>query len=212
MNPYKKILFPVTVFHTNIRENNMLKQKYLPLMSECYNSGKLKPPEGWITNNVQTSFNHDEFNQEIFDQEIVEVYQKYIERFFDDVVKFDFVDLWFNWYEKGEYQEAHNHLNPDIFDSTVAHFAVIHYLRFDPEVHEAATFVDPIVNQRYNTFEMRSTHYSPKYCPKVDEGDIIMFPNYLEHYVKQTSPTENNPRVTVSFNISVKKYGKLERY
>ena len=190
----------------------MLKQKYLPLMSECYNSGKLKPPEGWITNNVQTSFNHEEFNQEIFDQGIIDLYQGYIERFFDDVVKFDFVDLWFNWYEKGEYQEAHNHLNPDIFDSTVAHFAVIHYLKFDPEVHEAATFVDPIVNQRYSTFEMKSTHYSPKYCPKVDEGDIIMFPNYLEHYVKQTSPTENNPRVTVSFNISVKKYGKLERF
>ena len=126
MNPYKKILFPVTVFHTNIRENNMLKQKYLPLMSECYNSGKLKPPEGWITNNVQTSFNHEEFNLEIFDQGIIDLYQEYIERFFDDVVKFDFVDLWFNWYEKGEYQEAHNHLNPDIFDSTVAHLSLIH--------------------------------------------------------------------------------------
>jgi hypothetical protein len=33
----------------------------------------------------------------------------------------------------------------------------------------------------------------------------------LEHYVRPVSPTPGNPRVTISFNISVNKYGKMER-
>jgi hypothetical protein len=212
MNPYRKILFPVTVFQTNIRENNSLKEKYLPLMYESYATTGNKIPEGWDTASLYTSFEDDELNERVFDRKLLEVYQKYIKKFFDDVVEFDVVDLWFNCYENGEYQEQHNHLNPDIFQTEVSHFACIHYLKFDPEVHQSAIFVDPLNTLRFSSLEMKSNHYVSKYCPQIDEGDILMFPNYLEHYVKQAPPTEGNPRVTVSFNISVRKYGKLERY
>ena len=58
---------------------------------------------------------------------------------------------------------------------------------------------------------MQSNGYTSKYLPKVAEGDIIMFPTYLEHYVKQTKPTPDNPRITVSFNIVVTRYGDRQR-
>lgn len=211
MIPYRKSLFPVSIFHTNIRENNSLKERYLPRILDNYGKRSIDIPSGWDTGNVYTSFDNDGINQSIFDEVIVRTYFEYIKKFFDKEVEFDIVDLWFNCYENGEYQEQHNHLNYDIFNSTVAHFACIHYLRFDPKVHQSAVFVDPINELRFNTLEMTSNHYVSKYVPQVNEGDIIMFPNYLEHFVKQTPPTEGNPRVTISFNISVKKYGDMER-
>ena len=211
MNAYKKILFPVTIFQSNIRENNSLKEKYLPKIMGAYDSGKIKIPNGWDTANICSSFDDDKINHQVFDQELLKMYQKYVTRFFDKEVQYDIVDLWFNCYQNGEYQEQHNHLNPDIFVPDTAHFACIHFLKFDPEVHESAIFVDPITNLRFTSLEMDSNHYVSKYCPQVDEGDLLMFPNYLEHYVRPVSPTPGNPRVTISFNISVNKYGKMER-
>ena len=54
---------------------------------------------------------------------------------------------------------------------------------------------------------MKSTHYSEKYNPPVIEGDLLMFPSYLEHEVKSYPPTLDKPRVTISFNLSVMSYG-----
>lgn len=212
MSAYKKTLFPITIYQNNIRENNLLKDKYLPRIISMYNEKDIAIPSGWDTGNVYTSFNQNDLNNQIFDYEIYNTYQKYIRKFFDKEVEFDIVDFWFNCYENGEYQEQHNHLNPDIFISQNAHFACIHYLKFDPEVHNSAVFLDPIATTRYNSLEMDSNRYMDRYSPQVLEGDLIMFPNYLEHFVKQTAPTPGNQRVSISFNISITKYGQLERH
>ena len=47
-----------------------------------------------------------------------------------------------------------------------------------------------------------------KYKPKVREGDVIMFPAYLEHEIKPGKPTPNYPRMTLAMNIKVTRYGK----
>lgn len=209
---YRKALFPVSIFQNYIRENEYLKNKYLPKIQKNYNSGELNVPSGWNTGNVYTSFDNDDLNRTIFDHQLTDIYYDYIERFFDDDVRFEIKELWFNHYENGEYQEQHNHLNPDLFNSSFVHFACIHYLKFDPKVHSPAIFVDPIETLRYNSLEMKSNNYHDRYMPKVEEGSLLMFPNYLEHYVKETRPTPGNPRVTISFNIVVTKYGRNERY
>lgn len=211
MGPYKKPIFPITLFQNRIKENNALKKRYLPKIEKLYSDHHIKIPDGWDTGNVYTSFDNDEANSYVFDTNILDLYTDYIKKFFDDYVEFDFVDLWFNCYENGEYQEQHNHLNPDIFNTTVAHFACIHYLKFDSEVHKSAVFIDPLRDLRYTSLEMKSNRYHDKYSPMIEEGDIIMFPNYLDHFVKQSEPTIGNPRVTISFNISIKTYGNLEK-
>ena len=40
--------------------------------------------------------------------------------------------------------------------------------------------------------------FQSKFIPKLEEGDVIMFPSYLEHWVKPNSDT-----VTVSGNITI---------
>ena len=89
-----------------------------------------------------------------------------------------------------------------------SHFSCIHYLKFDSEVHEPVTFVDPIEEKRYNTIEMDSNYYSNgRWSPYIREGDLLMFPPYLSHYVSKSNPTPNNPRISISFNIWIKQYG-----
>ena len=56
--------------------------------------------------------------------------------------------------------------------------------------------------------EMDSNHYRNRYYPKVTEGSLIMFPCYLEHFVKKGPPTPNYPRITIAFNLTVTKYGE----
>jgi hypothetical protein len=38
----------------------------------------------------------------------------------------------------------------------------------------------------------------------------VMFPSYLEHEVKAGPPTPGNPRITISFNIKMLRYGNEE--
>ena len=88
-----------------------------------------------------------------------------------------------------------------------AHFSCIHYLKFDPEVHKPVVFVDPIEDMRYNTLEMDSNYYKDKWPANIFEGDLLMFPSYLKHFVDKSDPTPDNPRISISFNIRINQYG-----
>jgi len=209
MSHHKKILFPVHIFQTNIRENGLILEDAMDKIEYFYNKSDIKVPEGWLTDNLFTTFDVGEINSFMFhnDSIFVKYYREYIKKFFDKPVEFEFEDIWINIYSKGEYQEQHTHLNPDIFGRG-AHFSGIHYLKFDPEVHEPVTFVDPIEEIRYNTLEMDSNYYgNGKWEPHVREGDLLMFPPYLSHYVGKSDPTPNSPRISIAFNIYIKQYG-----
>ena len=87
------------------------------------------------------------------------------------------------------------------------HFSCIHYLKYDPEVHQPVTFVDPLMLIRSHSLEMDSNYYSERYSPEIREGSLLMFPSYLEHFVKKSDSTLDNPRISIAFNIIIKQYG-----
>ena len=174
-----------------------------------YRSEGAKIPDGWLTDNLLTSFDTENYNFDLFSKSEVtqRLYEKYVLRFFDKPTKVNVLDMWFNYYSNGEYQEAHTHVQPDIFAQR-PHFSCIHYLKFDPEVHQPTVFRDPLsMIRRTNSIELDSNNYNEKYEPQVREGSIIMFPPYLEHYVPKSNPTPDNPRITVAFNIILEEYG-----
>lgn len=209
MNHYKKVLFPIHLFQTNIRENTLILDDVLDKIEYLYKKKKLKVPDGWLTDNLFTTFDMDEINSFIFhkDSIFLKYYYDYVKKFFDKPVEFEFEDIWLNVYSKGEFQEQHTHSTPGIFVRR-SHFSCIHYLKFDSEVHEPVIFVDPIEEKRYNTIEMDSNYYgNGRWSPYVREGDLLMFPPYLSHYVSKSDPTPNNPRISISFNIWIKQYG-----
>ena len=208
MNPYKKVLFPIHIFQAHIKENEMIKEELCHAIDK-YRCEGANIPDGWLTDNLLTSYDADNFNFELFSKSEVtqRLYEKYVLRFFDKPTKVSVLDMWFNYYSNGEYQETHTHVQPNMFAQR-PHFSCIHYLKFDPEVHQPTVFSDPLfMIRRTNSIELDSNNYNEKYEPQVREGSIIMFPPYLEHYVPKSNPTPDNPRITVAFNIILEEYG-----
>ena len=207
---FKKALFPIHIYQRNVKETVYLQDELVePIYNDYKNRKDRKVPNGWFTNHIHTTFDDDGVNNTIFstNPRIREIYFDNITRFFDQKVSFDILEFWANVYEKGEYQEDHTHLSSE-YDSRTAQFSCIHFLKFDSEKHVPVAFVDPIEITRYTSLEMKSNHYSHHYYPKVNEGDLLMFPSYLGHFVQPSEPTPGNPRITVSFNLALNYYGE----
>ena len=214
MNPYKKVLFPIHIFQAHIKENELIKEELSHAIENYRDKGDSKVPEGWLTDNLLTSFDANNFNFKLFSESQVtqRLYEKYILKFFDRPTKVNVLEMWFNYYSNGEYQEVHTHVQPDMF-APRPHFSCIHYLKFDPEVHQPVVFNDPIgILRQTNSIELDSNNYNDEYEPQLREGSIIMFPPYLEHYVPKSEPTPNNPRISVAFNIILTEYGEDKLY
>ena len=206
-NHYKRALFPVTLYHTNVRENSVIQREVLASIQKCYEEKELPIPNGWLTDKLTTSFDQNELNHKIFESErIHELYMKYVSSVFDKPVTFSLEDMWFNYYIDGEYQEEHHHINLSPFHPPV-HFSCIHYLKYDEEEHVSTTFHDPISTLRAHSFEMESNYCKENWVPKVKEGDLLIFPSYLVHHVKKSKPTPDNPRITIAFNLRLLSYG-----
>ena len=60
MNPYKKILYPIHIFQTHIKENELIKDDLFSNIQKF--SKDVSIPDGWLTDNIQTSFDNDNVN------------------------------------------------------------------------------------------------------------------------------------------------------
>ena len=52
MNHYKKVLFPIHLFQTNIRENGLILDDVLDKIEYLYKKKNLKIPDGWLTDSL----------------------------------------------------------------------------------------------------------------------------------------------------------------
>ena len=222
MNPYRKEIFPVSIYHGTLEDNNRIKKNLVPYIEKSKNEdGNWKPPDRWMTNKLITSFDNNDVHRDLFNNEkdswtsdLRNQYLKLIGNFFEaGEWKIDCEQLWYNYYSNGEWQEQHRHLG-DWRDLT--HFAFVHFVQFDHKRHVPITFVDPLECERSLSPELdppeldgRST--LGKYRPKVREGDCIMFPAWLEHEVRPGRPTPDYPRISMAMNIKILQMGE-DRY
>lgn len=200
---YRKDLFPTHLYQISLRQQNqVLKSLLLPKIEQYHNDLKISPPNGWITNHVYTSYNQESINRKLLleSKEVCDHYSQHFRKIFGPQIGFQFHDAWFNYYVDGEYQEQHDHINAQ-FNDPDSHFSAIHFLNFDKTRHVPVTFVDPVskLNRRY-----RSDY---TYSPELEEGDLIVFPSHLDHFVRPSQPTPDYPRITIAFNLRVMTHG-----
>ena len=206
MNKRKQI-FPVSYYQGQVENNDRLKQQLLPQIN--FKKNKVKVPEGWSTTKIITSIENDKANDFLYNsEELSNQYINVIESFCDDDYVIEIDEIWFNYYIDGEYQEQHNHLDSAMEVRTKGEkractFSCIHFLCYDKEVHSPVVFKDPISLIRSHSFEFASHKHDDGHKPDISEGDMIMFPSYLEHEVKAGRPTPDNPRITISFNLNL---------
>ena len=194
-------LFPVTVFKGQVSDNEILKNVLVSPIIE--DSTKMLIPEDWTTHKVKTSFS---INSEIIKKHQSLLESHYIEcmrEVFDREFDVSFNNMWYNVYTDGEYQETHDHLGT-LFEPS--HFSFIHFLCYDKDNHKPPEFRDPLSQLRTTSLELDSNRCGEVYVPDVKEGDLLMFPSYLQHCVPPGKKTKY-PRITIAFNIRIKQYG-----
>ena len=191
-----------------LEQNNILKEKYVPLILSNYYDNPNQSPD-W---NIHTSYNQEHLQKNKLNWDyIINEYTPYIENsinaYFKEATLWDIVGTpWYNVYGNNQSASQHSHA-PD-------QFSFVHFLQFDPQSHNSLTFVNPQLNMiKYlhsvhpilrdgmNNYEELTT-FKEEYLPEIYEGSIIIFPSYLEHYVRQS--ISNQLRITIAFNFNIK--------
>ena len=91
--------------------------------------------------------------------------------------------IWLNKYSKKDYQASHVHASDFSF--------IIYY-----KTNKSYTVFNSPVKKLLESF--KSKIFGLEYEPNLKQGDIIVFPSYLEHWVK---PNSNN--ITIAGNINI---------
>ena len=112
----------------------------------------------------------------------------------DDIVKFTTevkysgemdADIWFQKYYENQFHSPHNH-------GAIGYSSVL-YINFDKRIHDGTRFLAPFNDPDGKHIE---------FAPDVDEGSLIFFPSYLNHY---TLPNKSDTiRVIMSMNLKRK--------
>ncbi len=113
------------------------------------------------------------------------------------------IDLWYNVGIKGSSQEEHDHMG----GFPGCQYSAIHFLIYDPNVHEPTRFYNPIHHTYLrnmhpcNGEDMPIDWQSPHYTPEVQEGDLLIFPSYLKHSVPYQK--DEKLRATIALNFTI---------
>lgn len=110
-------------------------------------------------------------------------------------------DIWINKYVKGHSQDLHWHLNPekDIL------FSFTYFAKYDPKKDARFVFVNAMPREFRDEEINKHKAFTIQMIPEIEEGDIIIFPCWLLHYV-ETQKTDNE-RITMAGN-----FFKLKEY
>ena len=177
-------IFPTRVHKFKISNNKEFQERYLDRIISSYENKEFDVPKGWVTKQISTSYSSKNSIIEGTPQEYTDA--------IDSLMGFPWsgkVFCWHNVVKDGEYQETHHH-SPALLSG-------IHFLKFDKEAHEPPVFYDPA--KLAKAVHSQSFKYDETFTPDVEEGDLIIFPSYLEHHVPRG--TYKDYRVTISFNF-----------
>jgi uncharacterized protein (TIGR02466 family) len=152
--------------------------------------------------NIHTSYGDSHNKNELNEMSII--YQKYIDTFSKTYIKgknnLKIYNIWYNVYNKGDSGPIHTHIDKGVL------FSCVHYLKFNPEIHNSITFLNP--RRASNKFLAKQNiefknldFYKDEFTPNLKEDDLIIFPANLAHKVEPS--TTDEPRITIAFNVGL---------
>jgi len=202
-------IFSPFYYKFNLLEHFIIRDAYLDKIIENYNHSPYHSHD-W---NVHTNYYlKDNLPHELDWWISVQHYKKYVNEFIEHYFRGLQLDWridgepWYTVYGKGQKADQHEHMPCD--------FSAVHFIKFNPEIHEPIRFVHPeLTKTKYAaTFKphlhdnlgtcSRQSYYKEHYVPDVKEGDLIIFPSELQHLVYANQSDEL--RATIAFNFSLK--------
>ena len=201
-------IFSPFFYHFQMEEHSIIKDAYLDTIIDNYN----KLPYNSHDWNVHTNYKLKDELQPLDWWTSVQHYKKYVNQFIEHYFRGLQLDWriddepWYTAYGKGQKADQHDHMTCD--------FSAVHFLKFNPKVHEPIRFVHPqqtktkylsrfkpLIVDNLGTCD-RQSYYKEHYVPVINEGDFIIFPSELQHLVWGNESDEL--RVTIAFNFSLR--------
>jgi len=199
-------LFSIPIWKKHLDVSCDIENDLLNQIEQNYeqNDHHLKP-DYWNCIVHSTNENHNNIN---YDQ-VIPLYKKEYENFVSENNLnlnthnyFIHGKPWYNYYVKYSNQEIHHHI--DLRNNYFPLFSGVHFLKLNKD-HSQLTFYNPnqlsILYDRTNFFknDIKSSFRYKIFELDIKQGDIIIFPSFLEHAVFPQKI--DDPRITISFNI-----------
>jgi hypothetical protein len=191
-------VFPVKFVYWNpVKNHKLIKSQYYPKIINELNREKnnfaTQVNHNWECNCYSNFFKRDGekiFDQYFFDQVIWSVFDEMLYDLSNSNINFSspkkssIIQIWYNYYEKGMFQEVHNHVSLH----QLSHFSGIYLMHLQGK--NTTIFTNDESIPTYPNLNVFKTDH-------ISEGNLILFPSKLMHYV---NPCLDN-KLTVSFNI-----------
>jgi hypothetical protein len=194
------------------------KQGIIDILTENYNKAPYRNKWDKFSDLHHTydDWDNKEF-KEVNSSSLIPCYQKVIEDFFEGQyynkpIKWNYQIENLTAMKGKQYMGKHAHVGMDNKQDCL--FSCIHYIKYVPG--QAKTiFVNPLMTSTfgfiYGDYKKKldrtqpdNSNYFSKFSIETQEDDFIIFPAYLEHYVKPGENTEDL-RMTAVINIQVER-------
>lgn len=197
------------VYFDKVCSHSEIKQKCMPKITELRKERKNNP---FVASNLNTSFHYDKkiisendfLNDNLILQNVVwKPIEKMIKKYNEmriypiniggSIIK----SCWWNYYEKDNFQESHNHIGPSIqVDGHTLHASLsVIYIIHDESNKSNIIFKK---NGPLSLKPIEYNHVLDTSTTNIREGTVLIFPSNLEHLVK---PCLKSGRVTIAFNL-----------
>ena len=197
--------FPCHYVHWGqVKDHENIKSKLLPIIHNLTAENKYMNPfkSCTMTTNFSkmTDFIDDETKEKIIGKHLEEMISEtncsISIKPSDTIIK----NYWFNIYEKGDYQEMHQHLafpfvkNGKMYQDT---FSVVYILNSDEEENST---VFKLTGTNIPYFPMlQDCEFDTGSVKEIKEGTLLIFSNQLDHFVR---PIKKSGRITIAFNVA----------
>ena len=176
--------FPTILYRYHLEDQDPIKAR----VEEYYKDNKLKEntPDQWNCN-LFTSYGSGKFPI----GECLDAFTPTLDEFQTESQSYGnmiLTDLWLNVYESQNWQEKHIH--------SPGQWSGVYYVHFDPNEHKATNFYHPCETLLATAGITQNT-----LVPWVQEGDMIIFPSWLEHAAPMNKSSKM--RSTISFNFFI---------
>ena len=179
--------FPTLFYRYHIDDNDAIKAR----VEEYYKDNKFKTdvPDQWNCD-LFTSYGSGKFPI----GECLDAFTPTLDEFQTEAQCYGnmiLTDLWMNVYETKHWQEKHIH--------SPGQWSGVYYVHFDPNEHKATNFHHPLETLLATSGMINSK--ANVITPCVQEGDMIIFPSWLEHAAPMNKSSKM--RSTISFNFFI---------
>jgi len=182
-------IFKTPIYNTNLNIDNKLLLDLSYKERDKDNFGRTKSNNGYQTKDLD--FNLYKFLFDEISKDVIKFYNKYDA----NIKNHYFSNFWINISGKHNYNRLHSHSGSFISGA--------YYIKV-PKNSGGIVFENPAYMFIENTFTNRNawnSYNSPEWRIEPQEGQLIMFPSYLRHYVEENKRDED--RISLSFNIVI---------